>query len=250
MLIRLPIWAQAMRAEWMKLRRSMIWLAMATLPLLSAVLGTFNFLSNIAILQHEWYSLWTQHALFYCLLFAPTLTGVYCAYVCRLEHLNHNWNQVCTQPVGALTLVLSKLAVVSGLSAVTQALIGVFFILGGKLAGITAPVPVELAYWLLRGWVSLTVYAALLLLPSLVFRSFAIPVAIGMLAGFLGLPALVKGFGGYYPFSLVPLSMCSNNPTEPMQCSAALFAVSCAVWLALGVICCSAWLRRGDVKAG
>ena len=81
---------RSVRAEFLKLRRSFIWLAMLALPVLSAGLGTANYLSNLGMLTEQWYSLWTQHALFYCTLFAPALTGVYCAYICRLEHLNRN----------------------------------------------------------------------------------------------------------------------------------------------------------------
>ena len=80
------MFGRCLRAEVRKLHGSMIWLAVAVLPLVSAVLGTFNYLGNLTILQDQWYSLWTQHALFYCFLFAPALTGVYCAYLCRLEH--------------------------------------------------------------------------------------------------------------------------------------------------------------------
>ena len=112
------IWS--IRAELLKLRRSCIWIAALVLPLLSAVFGTLNYLGNIAILQDAWYSLWTQHALFYCTLFAPTLMGIYCAYLCRLEHLHGNWNMVMTQPIAVHTVVLSKLVVVSLLSALTQ----------------------------------------------------------------------------------------------------------------------------------
>ncbi len=239
---------RSVRVECMKLRRSFIWLALVALPLLSAVLGTLNFLNNTGLLTNEWYSLWTQHTLFYCDLFGPALIGVYCAYVCRLEHLNRNWNMVMTQPVSAFTVVLSKLSIVSLLAAITQLFAGVLFIIGGKLAGFTTPVPVELVYWLARGWLGFTVYAALLLIPSLIIRSFAVPVALALLGGFLGLPALIKGYGLYYPFSLVPFSMCCNNPTEPMACSTPAFLTSCAIYLAVGILGGTAWLGRTDVK--
>ncbi len=239
---------RSFRAECMKLKRSFIWLALAVLPLLSAAIGTFNFMANIGILKKEWFSLWTQHALFYCVLFGPALTGVYCAYVCRLEHLNHNWNMVMTQPETVFTFVLSKLSVVSVLSAATQVLIGIFFIVSGKLAGFEAPVPIQLAYWLVRGWLSLIVYASLLLVPALIVRSFAVPVALGLIGGFLGLPALIKGYGVYYPFSLLPLSMCSHNPSEPMQCRASTFIISCILYISVGIVVSSFWIKRTDVK--
>ena len=223
----------SIRAEMLKLRRSCIWIAALVLPLLSAVFGTLNYLGNIAILQDAWYSLWTQHALFYCTLFAPALMGIYCAYLCRLEHLHGNWNMVMTQPIAVHTVVLSKLVVVSLLSALTQLLIGALFVI-----------------WLLRGWWSLTVQSALLLAVALVIRSFAVPVGAGLLGGFCGIAAVVKGYGVYFPFSLLPLSMCSHHPTEPMQCSGAAFVVSSFVFVLVGYCFCVYWLRMRDVKTG
>ena len=239
---------RSVRAEFLKLRRSFIWLAMLALPVLSAGLGTANYLNNLGMLTEQWYSLWTQHALFYCTLFAPALTGVYCAYICRLEHLNRNWNAVMTQPVPVGTMLAAKLTVVSVMTALTQLFIGILFIISGKIAGLTAPIPFELVYWILRGWWALTVQASLLLCVALIIRSFAVPVAAGILGGFCGLPALVKGFGVYFPFSLLELGMCSHNPSEPMECSAAGFLVSSILYLLLGFSVSVLWMRKQDVK--
>ena len=239
---------RSIRAEFLKLRCSYIWLAMLVLPLLSAGLWTANYLNNLGMLTEQWYSLWTQHALFYCALFAPALTGVYCAYVCRLEHLNRNWNAVMTQPIPVGTMLAAKLTAVSILTALTQCLIGILFIVSGKLAGLTAPLPFELVYWVVRGWWALTVQAALLLCVALMVRSFAVPVAAGILGGFCGLPALVKGFGVYFPFSLLELGMCSHNPAEPMDCSAAAFVISSFLYLLLGFAISVLWLKKRDVK--
>lgn len=239
---------RSVRAEFLKLRRSFIWLAMLALPVLSAGLGTANYLNNLGMLTEQWYSLWTQHALFYCTLFAPALTGVYCAYICRLEHLNRNWNAVMTQPVPVSTMLAAKLTVVSVMTALTQLFIGILFIISGKIAGLTAPIPFELVYWILRGWWALTVQASLLLCVALIIRSFAVPVAAGILGGFCGLPALVKGFGVFFPFSLLELGMCSHNPSEPMDCSAAGFLISSILYLLLGFSVSVLWMRKQDVK--
>ncbi|WP_122789877.1 ABC transporter permease [Intestinibacillus sp. Marseille-P6563] len=239
---------RSIRAEIMKLRRSCIWLAMLFLPLLSAGFGTANYLGNLSILQDQWYSLWTQHALFYCTLFAPALTGVYCAYVCRLEHLNRNWNLVMTMPVSRAQIWMSKIIVVSMLTGLTQLFIGILFVLSGKVAGLTAPIPLALVFWLVRGWCSLIVQTAVLLCVALVIRSFAVPVACGIGGGFLGIAVLVKGFGVYFPFSLLPLSMCSHNPTEPMQCSAGLFVCMSLFYFLLACACGISWMRRRDVQ--
>ena len=55
---------RCLRAELMKCRRAPVWLAFLVLPLFPAVLGTFNYLGNLEVLDAGWYSLWTQHTLF------------------------------------------------------------------------------------------------------------------------------------------------------------------------------------------
>ena len=69
------------------------------LPVISAIYGTYNYLQNLGILTDQWYSLWTQHTLFYALFFFPVLVGVYAAYLWRLEHMGHNWNLIMAAPV-------------------------------------------------------------------------------------------------------------------------------------------------------
>ena len=58
-------------AENRKLHASPIWVIFFVLPLISAGYGTFNYLQNLEILTERWYSLWTQHTLFYSMLFFP-----------------------------------------------------------------------------------------------------------------------------------------------------------------------------------
>ena len=60
-------------AENRKLHASPIWAMFFVLPILSATYGTFNYLQNLEILTDGWYSLWTQHTLFYSMLFFPAM---------------------------------------------------------------------------------------------------------------------------------------------------------------------------------
>ena len=62
-------------AENRKLHRSPIWLLFFVMPLISASYGTFNYLQNLEILHERWYSLWTQHTLFYSMLFFPAMVA-------------------------------------------------------------------------------------------------------------------------------------------------------------------------------
>ena len=171
---------RCLRAELMKCRRAPVWLAFLVLPLFPAVLGTFNYLGNLEVLDAGWYSLWTQHTLFASMFFLPAQFGVFCAWQWRLEHADHNWNAALTAPVPVRALYLGKLLLDVGVSALAMALIGLLFLLSGRLAGISAPLPPELPGWLAFGALGCTAVCAVQLYLSLSIRAFAPPVAIAL----------------------------------------------------------------------
>jgi len=120
-------------AENRKLHRSPIWLMFFVMPLISASYGTFNYLQNLEILHERWYSLWTQHTLFYSMLFFPAMVAAYAAYLWRLEHMGHNWNLIMAAPVPPLDLFLAKFCVVFKLALFTQVWELTLFVACGKL---------------------------------------------------------------------------------------------------------------------
>ena len=203
---------RALRAEWAKGRRAPVWLAFVLLPLFPAVLGTANYLNNLGILKNEWYSLWSQHTLFSSYFFLPALLGVFCAWQWRLEYTGHNLNRFLTAPIPLTHLYLAKLTLAFGAACLTQGVTGGLFVLSGKVAGIQAALPPELGEWLLCGALgSLAICAAQLFL-GLLFRSFAVPVALALLGGIGGMLLTVKGYGLYFPYALLSLGMRANNP--------------------------------------
>lgn len=234
-------------AERLKLRHSPVWLAFLALPLLAAIMGTVNYLQNLAILQDGWYSLWSQHTLFYCYFFMPTLIGVYCAYLCRLEHLNHNWNVVMAAPVTAAGVYGAKLCAAAAMVIFTQAFTGLLFVAAGRLAGLSAPLPPELAGWLLAGTGAGVAIAALQLTLSLAIRSFAVPVAMALAGGVVGIAALAKGLGAFWPYTLFALGMRANDPTAQMTCGTGQFVASCALFLLIGGVAGILWLKHHDM---
>ena len=209
---------RAIKAEVLKCRRAPVWLAFLVLPVFPAVLGTFNYLGNLGVLEDQWYSLWSQHTLFSSMFFLPALFGVFCAWQWRLEHTDHNWNAVLTAPVPAGTLYLAKLAVDAAVSLLAMAFIGVLFVLSGKLAGITAPLPPELPRWLLLGALGGVVVCAVQLFFSLTA----------------------------FPYSLLALGMAANNPR--MELPLPSFLTGCAGYLVLAAVLSIRWLSRRDAS--
>lgn len=238
---------RCLRAELVKFRRSPVWLAFVVLPLFPAFLGTFNYLGNLSVLSDAWYSLWSQHTLFSSMFFLPALLGVFCAWQWRLEHADHNWNSFLTAPVPVGDLCLAKLIWAAVISLLSQAWIGVLFILSGKLVGLTGPIPPELPEWLLCGALSGVSVCAVQLYFSLIIRSFAPPVAFGLVGGIAGLMVTAQGFGYAFPYSLLCIGMRANNPT--MGLNFAAFLLSTFVYTVVFTLLAVRHLRRHDTAA-
>ncbi len=239
---------RCLRAELMKCRRAPVWLAFLVLPLFPAVLGTFNYLGNLEVLDAGWYSLWTQHTLFASMFFLPAQFGVFCAWQWRLEHADHNWNAALTAPVPVRALYLGKLLLDVGVSALAMALIGLLFLLSGRLAGISAPLPPELPGWLAFGALGCTAVCAVQLYLSLAIRAFAPPVAIALVGGIFGLLLTSQGFGAAFPYSLLCLGMRANTPQMALPLPS--FLAGCGFYLLLFSLLAVRRLSRRDAATG
>ena len=74
-------------AERKKLRHSLILPACILIPIIPAIMGTFNYLQNLGILKIRMvFSLDTAYFLFYASFFLHRWTDFYCSYLWRLEH--------------------------------------------------------------------------------------------------------------------------------------------------------------------
>lgn len=244
-LSRKPVRIPRLPVELIKIRRTPVWIAFLVLPLISALIGTANYLNNLALLKSTWYSLWTQHSLFFCYFFMPPLIGVYAGYLWRLEHSGSNWNMVLVNtPVWRL--VLGKTAVCCVITFFTVGWLCILYVLCGRYAGITEPVPPALAEWFACGVLGGAAVCAMQCFLSLVIRSFAIPVGLALLGGFAGLASTVAGHYYLLPYSLMSRGMRANNPDLAVD----LFEYICySVFFIVLFYVLSIWyIKRHDVK--
>ncbi|HIY09284.1 MAG TPA: ABC transporter permease [Firmicutes bacterium] len=235
---------RVLRAERIKYRRAPVWLAVVILPLFPAVLGTANYLANLEVLQQQWYSLWTQHTLFASYFFLPALLAVFCAWQWRLEYAQHNFNSLLAAPVSHWAVYLSKLLPAVGMSFLAQLVTGLLFLAGGAAAGIDAPVPPQLAEWLLCGGLGGMAVCAVQLFLSLLLPSFAIPVAIALVGGIAGLMVTAQGLGLWFPYSLLSLGMRANDPT--MELNVAVLLLSSVGYTCLFALLTVLLLKKRD----
>lgn len=221
----------ALKAEQIKLHKCPIWIAFFIIPCISAILGTVNYVGNIDVLGNEWYSLWTQHTLFFCYFCFPALIGMYCSYICRLEHMNNNWNSVLTAPISFSSIYFSKFITIMKMLFLTQVFVGILFYISGKIVGLTSPVPSNIFTWLFFGFCASSAIASVQLVLSLIIRSFAVPIGISLLGGIISIAVTAKGLGLYFPYSLFSIGMCSNNPNSSMLYSVVSFTISCSLFV-------------------
>ncbi len=231
--------------EWIKLKRSPLWIAFILLPGISAFFGTFNYLMNLGVLQKEWYSLWTQHSLFFCMLFMPALLGIYSSCLWQLEHKGTNWNQLLTltSPIKIVTRKLLAALFLLGLTLLWQSFL---FIVCGKLAGISSPLPQEMVSWFLCGFAGGIAVCSAQIFLSLVIRSFALPIAISTAGGIAGLVFTAKGLWYLFPYSLFSVGMRANNPN--MELNLPQFIPACLVFILIPYLLSIFYLVRADVR--
>lgn len=237
-------------AENRKLHRSPIWLLFFILPLISACYGTFNYLQNLEILHDRWYSLWTQHTLFYSMLFFPAMVAAYAAYLWRLEHTGHNWNLIMAVPVPPMDLFFAKFCIVCKLALLTQCWALALFVFCGKvIVQFSDWPPAELVLYLLRGTVGALAIIAVQLLLAMVIRSFAVPIFLAVAGGISGMLLGSKGLSLYWPYCLMQAGMNANRREDMLAGQGALFLISSAVWLGVLFLLACLLLKKRDVKA-
>jgi len=236
------------KTEKKKLKNSHLWLVFLTVPLIPTILGAGNYVNNLELLKSEWYSLWTQHSLFYTNFFYGPLIAIYCSYIWRVEHLNYNWHSLMTMPVSETDIFLSKLCLALGCTVLLQLWTGVLFVLAGKAVGLSGLPPLEIFLWLLRGSMGGMVTAALQLVLSMIIRSFAVPIAIALLGSVAGFLLENKGYGILWPYSLMQMGMNANKSVDTLS-SPAGFAAALCIFLLLFSGIGIGYLRGQDVRA-
>lgn len=240
---------RCIRSENQKLKHSLIFPACILIPIIPAIMGTFNYIQNVGILTQQWYSLWTQHTLFYACFFYAPLIALYCSYLWRLEHRNHNWNVFMTAPVSIPCLYFGKFTVIFRVTLFTQIWVGALYIICGKLIGLPGFCPLPIIFWLLRGTIAAAAIGSLQLLLSMVIRSFSVPIGIALVGGIFGMLLMNAGKGLYWPYSLMILGMNSSRTEDALHGDVLLFLLSTLVFFLIFYLAAVFLLKNRDVHA-
>ena len=83
---------------------------------------------------------------------------------------------------------------------------------------------------------------------SLILRAFALPVGIGLAGGLGGMLLLVKGYGLYFPYSLLCLGMRANN--TKLALPVGQFLMTCLLGILVFSFLSIQWIKKRDVTTG
>jgi ABC-2 type transport system permease protein len=122
------------------------------------------------------------------------------------------------------------------------------FYLCGRLSGIESPLPTEMPEWFICGIIGGMTVCCVQLFLSLVIRSFAIPIGIGLAGGIGGLLITSMGYGLYYPYSLYSMGMRANNPQ--LEIDHTTFGISAVVYILLFISLSVFYLHKHEMAAG
>ncbi|MFP5068882.1 ABC transporter permease [Pseudonocardia nantongensis] len=247
----------SVRAELIKLKRSMSWAVVVALPLMAVLSGAGNSLASGRALDEGWHTLWLRVVVFYGLF--PLAIGIaaLASLVWRVEHRGGNWNALMARPVSSLQIVVGKAAVLGLLVAAMQVVLVVAVVLVGKLAfGLPGLLP---ARYLLAGVLIVLAclpVAALQSALSMLMRSFAAPIALALLGAITSVLFLVTEIDvliTIVPYAL--LGRATQLGTGTFADSGtittgivALLAVASATLTALTVAATSVGLERRDIR--
>ena len=215
-----------LQAENLKYRHSIWKLFFFLIPVIPCIIGSVNYYQNLEILKEGWFDLWTQHTLFYAFFFFSPLIAIASSFLWRVEHKGKNWNLFMSVPVNTAALYCAKFLILVRLILEMQVIVGILFIISGKILGLQGWVPPVILWWLIRGTFGALVIAAVQMLISMLIHNFAVPVMIGFLGGICGYLISSYGYGAYFPYSQLMMGMNSNKTKDVLiQGNATFFSV-------------------------
>lgn len=168
-------------SEFLKLKRSMSWSVVILLPVLMVFFGSFSTFVGEGEFTDGWDTLWIRTVGFYGMAILSIGIAVLASLVWRVEHKNSNWNALMSRSIPTSQIVIGKVAAVSILAAAMQCVMVITVIVLGKFVyGLPGMLPTDYFITSLLVIVAQVPVAALQSGFSTFLRSFAAPVAIGL----------------------------------------------------------------------
>lgn len=186
----------AIRAEFIKLKRSMSWVVVVLLPVVLVLAGSLMSLIDGNRLEDGWHTLWLRSFVFYGLFPLSAGIAILASLVWRVEHRGSNWNALSAGPTSSLRIVVSKTAAIAVLATVMQLIaVATVVIIGVFAFGLPGFPPWRYLVATVMIIAAAVPVAAFQSFLSMRMRSFAGPVLVAFLAACASSVMLVAEFG-------------------------------------------------------
>lgn len=180
-------------SEFLKLKRSLSWVVVILLPMIMVVAGSASTVAVEGEFTAGWHTLWVRSIGFWGMAILPVGIAILASLVWRVEHKNSNWNALMSGPMPTWQIVIGKIAAIAILAAAMHVVLLISVIALGKVFGLPGMLPADYFISSILVIIAQIPVAALQSALSTFFRSFAAPVAIGLvLAGACTMALLLK----------------------------------------------------------
>jgi len=205
-----------MRAEALKLRRSLVVFVLAVPPVMIFALGVLVQISGNG--PGEWpIQAIATSAIWSYFLLPMTATGM-TALLAQLEHSTGMWSHILALPKAKWQIIAGKCLMAIFLMAVASFLVWGAVFAAGFTANLINPEHVlagQPPYWDLAKVMGKMFIASLLLIAvqlgvALRYASFALPVSVGVGGTFVAVAATSSEYGIYFPW-LLPVNMLASE---------------------------------------
>ncbi|MDR0269041.1 ABC transporter permease [Paenibacillus sp.] len=191
---------KVLSSERLKMSRSFIMLLIFISPVISVIVGL---MSKIEDSELSWLMLLGPMGMLHTVLFLPIMSGIFAAFICRYEHSGGGWKQLLVLPVTRTGVYFAKYTVIMVMLALIQVLFLGGFYLVGTIKGFSTPIEWGVILCcLIGGWVACLPLAALQLAVSLMWSSFAAPLAMNVMFTIPNILIVNSAkFGPFYPWA-------------------------------------------------
>jgi len=214
-----------LRAETLKLNRSMVMLLTMGAPLMIPVLA---FVINVSGQLPEGVNIWPMHEArtqsLWAIFMLPMTATALSALLGQIEHGTNTWTQIFAFPRPRWSVFAAKAIVTIGLLGVMSLLLAGGTYAGLWLGGLLNPAhmptgeaqPLIFLRNLAMILVAATPLVALQLWTALRFKAYVPPILLGILGTFVAVAASGSKWGIFWPW-LMPVNAVANHPDRPMQ---------------------------------
>lgn len=211
-----------LRADVMKLRRSLVLALVLAIPAMVLVMQVAMRLSGHGTPD------WERHALsgaaIWGYLLLPLTATALTALLAQIEHGPRAWSYVLAMPCPRGRVFAAKAVLTVGLMALVSVLLWCAILASGVIAGAvdpsttpSGPLPTaRLADVLARMWLAGLLVVAIQFVVAMATANFAAPIIIGIGGTFFAVAAMSARAGIYFPW-LLPVNVLARDPAEARQ---------------------------------